>query len=580
MHQVQKRLADFNGTQCGFCSPGMVMNMYSLLESRDGKVTMAEVENSFGGNICRCTGYRPILDAFKSLAVDADENLCRDIEDIGVVKSCPKTGTACAGKCAVRGTVAPQLFKLSFEEDREWYKVFTIEDIFSVFEKIGEKPYMLVAGNTAHGVYRRSPDIQVFIDIASVQDLKTHKITQGTLELGGNVTLTEAMEIFTKVAKKNKNFEYLREVVKHMDLIANIPVRNNGTLAGNLMIKNANKEFPSDLFLILETLSAKIVIKSKNENFAFTPAGFLRMKLEKKVISSIKIPSYDPAKFIFRSYKIMPRSQNAHAYINGGFLIELDDQRTSVISARLCFGGINPTFIHALNTEAALIGKNPFSNATLQCALNALKEELIPDWVLPDASPEFRKNLAMALFYKNMLNIMPETKASSRYRSGGKVLEREISSGTQVFDSYEKNWPLTKNIPKIEADVQCTGEAKYVNDIPKMPNEVFAAFAVAKKVHGKIVRIDATSALKIPGVVAFFSAKDIPGVNTFMPTDFLFVEEPEEIFCSTNVKFYGQPIGIILAESLELAYRAADLIYVHYMVQGKLFNPSVKSLKA
>lgn len=509
MHQVQKRLADFNGTQCGYCSPGMVMNMYSLLESRNGKVTMEEIENSFGGNICRCTGYRPILDAFKSLAANADESLlalCNDIEDLGGLRTCPKSGVACAEKCSAAASEKSLVGKhlsLAFDTLHSWHKVFSIKDIFAVFGEIAEKPYILVAGNTAHGVYRRSLGLKVFIDISHVEELKTYKLNTDSLEFGAGVTLTEAMDIFTKSAKENKNFEYLNELVKHIDLIANVPVRNNGTIAGNLMIKNAHREFPSDIFILLEAAGAVLTVDVGSTSWSIfaektvqlSPKDFVSFDMNKKLLTKVTLPSYDPLKFIFRSYKIMPRAQNAHAYVNSAFLIELNAQKTSVVSAKICFGGIHPTFVHAEKTQAALIGKDPFDNANVQLVLNTLKGELDPDWVLPDASPEYRKELALGLFYKFILNIAPDMKTAAKFKSGGHLLERGLSSGTQVFDTYEKNWPLTKNIPKIEADVQCTGEAKYVNDFPSLHREVYGAFATANKVHQKIASIDASLAL-------------------------------------------------------------------------------------
>lgn len=499
IHRVQKRLADFNGTQCGYCSPGMVMNMYSLLESKNDQVTMKEVENSFGGNLCRCTGYRPILDAFKSLAVDADKallSLCSDIEDLNGSKTCPRTGVLCGGKCSAAETASKKTLKLSFSDDREWHKPYTIKEIFDIFEAIGDKPYMLVAGNTAHGVYRRSHDLKAFIDVSNVEELKEYVVNVNSLELGGNVTLTEAMDIFTKVAKENKNFEYLNELVKHIDLIANVPVRNNGTIAGNLMIKNAHHEFPSDMFVILEAAGAVLKVSSQSgRSVDISAEQFVTHDMRKKVLIKITLPSYDTSKFIYRSYKVMPRAQNSHAYVNAAFLIQLDEQKNSIVSANICFGGIDPSFVHAKKIETALVGKNPFDNATIQSVLSILSSELNPDWVLPDASPEYRKNLAIALFYKFILNITPDAKASSRFRSGGKILERSLSSGTQTFDTYKNKWPLTKNIPKIEADVQCTGEAKYVNDFPNLPGEVYAAFVSAKKVHGRIGSIDASKAL-------------------------------------------------------------------------------------
>lgn len=146
-HVIQKTLAKFNGTQCGYCSGGMVMNMYALLESNPD-LTMKEVENSFGGNICRCTGYRPILSAFKSLCKDADPSLIGTVTDIEDLKTCKSNGKCdkpCAKLCQPTEAIE---FHLG---DSKWYKVISIEEIFTILNKEPKATYMLVGGNTAKG---------------------------------------------------------------------------------------------------------------------------------------------------------------------------------------------------------------------------------------------------------------------------------------------------------------------------------------------------------------------------------------------------------------------------------------------
>ncbi|XP_062708343.1 xanthine dehydrogenase isoform X1 [Aedes albopictus] len=582
-HPTQQRLAHFNGTQCGYCSPGMVMNMYSLLEAKKGQVSMKEIENSFGGNICRCTGYRPILDAFKSLAVDADEKLvkaCQDIEDLP--KVCPKTGSACAGKCS---SSEPKVtnkrpVRMVFGDGTEWHKVYNINDIFTIFEQIGEKPYMLVAGNTAHGVYRRSEHLQAFIDVNAVDELHAHSLGN-ELVVGGNVSLTEFMDILTDSANKNNNFSYCKELVKHIDLIANVPVRNSGTIAGNLSIKNQHHEFPSDMYLILEAVCAMItIVESGGKTSTISPMEFVQMDMKKKLIKNVTLPAMDPGVHFFRSFKIMPRAQNAHAYVNGAFLVKTNTNRDSVEMARICFGGINPNFTHAINTEKMLVGKNLFSNDIVQSAISTLSAELDPDWVLPDASVEYRKNLAISLFYKFALSVIPEGQYSLKpeYKSGGTVMERPLSSGKQTFDTIEKNWPLTKNIPKIEAIAQTSGEAKYANDLPPQPGELYAAFVLATQAHSRIAKLDASDALKMPGVVAFYSAKDIPGTNNFMPAG-LGNQDVEEIFCSGEVQFHSQPAGVVVAETFNQAQKAAKAVVITYeKTNNRPLYPTLKSV--
>ncbi|KAL5273168.1 hypothetical protein ACFFRR_000120 [Megaselia abdita] len=274
----------------------------------------------------------------------------------------------------------------------------------------------------------------------------------------------------------------------------------------------------------------------------------------------------------------MPRSQNAHAYVNAAFLFKLS--QTKVEKASICFGGIDPSFSHATETENFLQGKDLSDETTLQEIFKSLNNELKPDWVLPDASPAFRKCLSSGLLYKFILSIIPEDKIKEEYRSGGQKLIRNLSSGSQIFDVIEKNFPLTKPVMKLEALPQCSGEAKYTNDIQPMKGEVFCAFVCATVVGADIQEIDASEALKIPGVKAFFSTKDIPGSNTFTVKGMLGIVEEEEIFVSKTVKYYNQPLGVMVAESNAIASKASSKVRVMYTRTDHQVLPTMKEVLA
>ncbi|XP_037301126.1 xanthine dehydrogenase/oxidase-like [Manduca sexta] len=115
-------------------------------------------------------------------------------------------------------------------------------------------------------------------------------------------------------------------------------------------------------------------------------------------------------------------------------------------------------------------------------------------------------------------------------------------------------------------------EAMYTEDLPAYPNEVFGAFVLSTIGSGNIVSIDASAALNYPGVIAFYSAKDIPGLNAFTPNNVVLYTNYEEVLSSGTIMFYNQPIGIIVAEVQQVANIAAKLVKVTY---GKVKRPIV-----
>uniref|UniRef100_A0A182PHL5 Indole-3-acetaldehyde oxidase n=1 Tax=Anopheles epiroticus TaxID=199890 RepID=A0A182PHL5_9DIPT len=580
-HPIQRRLAEYGGSQCGYCSPGMVMSMYSLLASRkhdqhadttaEPALTAAQIEQAFDGNVCRCTGYRPILDAFKSFVHDKDqEPPIVDIEDLVGIKPKAQAGTDTSSRTARC---------LKFSEGRRWFKVMSLAETFEVLHTIADsEPYMLVNGNTGHGVYRRSDRLKVFIDVSSVEELHQQSIDQ-ELVVGAGFSLAEFIALLERTAEEHLSFTYCMPMAKHVRKVANQPVRNVGTIGGNLMLKHQHPEFPSDLFLLLESVGAKLTVMSSTDDdlLVVSPLDFLQLKMHKCILTSIRLPPHDHVSTTLRSYKIMPVAQNSRAYVNAAFLLKLCPEQKLCTAITICYGGINPSFVHASQTESFLTGKSLFTDGILSQTLTVLERELKPDWVLPDASPSYRKQLALSLFYRFALSVHPSI--GKTLRSGTEPIERPlVSTGRQTYDSYPKRWPLTQNIPKLEGLAQCSGEAEFINDMPTLPNELHGALVLSNEVRGRIATIDASDALALPGVKAFFCAQDIPGFNNFMPLEMGF-PEVEEIFCSGEVQFAGQVVGMICADSFELANAAVAKVRIEYKPAGnKAILPTVQDV--
>ncbi|KAM3958764.1 uncharacterized protein ACR2FA_007169 [Aphomia sociella] len=571
-HPVQRTLAEYNGTQCGYCSPGWVMSMYSLLESNKYDLTEYEVENSLGSNTCRCTGYRPILDAFKSFAKDAPKPKLEDIEDLKLCKNKDNCDHTCDKSwCFINadetdGTIK----KIHLKDDRIWYRITQLHDIFDILDNEGHDSYMLVNGNTGRGATPIFSFPRVLIDISPVQELRGHYIDEN-LVVGAGTTLSELMDLLKTVSKQQDDFAYLQKLYEHIDLVAHIPVRNIGTIAGNLMIKHKQPTFSSDIFLLLETIGAVLTIVEKSTVLNMTLEDFLSMDMTGKVITSVKIPPLSN-NYKFVSFKIMPRSQNAHAQVNAAFLYKFDphDEET-VLSARIVIGGLSACFIHARATENFLVNKKIFNNNTLQHALHVLKDELVVEEIAGEFTIEYRKKVALGLFYKGLLNLIPKKELKPWYRSGARDYRktRPVSKGSEVYDTNPLIWPITEPIPKLDALIQCAGEAKYVNDLPTQAKEVFCAFVTSDICTGEIESVDPTPALKLPGVLAFFSAKDIPGNNSFLSQKISSHLVPEEIFAEKEIKYYDQAIGVIVAETEKLANRAALLVRIKYKVDKR-----------
>lgn len=579
LHPIQQRLADYNGSQCGFCSPAQVMNMYGLLK-KNPKPTMQDVEDLMDCTICRCTGYRSILDAMKSFCVDAPPSLPGgqiDIEDLDK-KLCKKTGQPCSGKChpsdsSAKGNVLPSSCGSGaplhiVTQTAQWFKPTNMEDLLSLLKQYRAASYRLVFGNTGFGVYK---DIgpwlyDILIDLRGINMFYNFKIDDDAVTFGANLTLTNLLELFEKHAQE-ASLSYFKVFADHMKLVATHSVRNIACWAGSLMLKHKHPDFVSDIFTMFETVGMDLLIGDSEDSSEqlCNLTDFLALDMTGKVIIAGIIPRSSDQNIQIRTFRVSQRLQSSHGYVTAGFNFKIDATQNYTVTEQptIVYQGIDSKLTHAEKTEQYLTGKQLGDVNVLKGALQVLQGELNPtsDPVL--ASPRYRRTVAQALFYRFVLQVCPKA-VSARYQSGASALVRPVSSGIQTYDTRKEEWPLTEPMTKHDATYQTSGVVRFLDDLGLHQEEVYAVFVISDVANATIDSVDPSAALSVSGVYKYITASDIPpqGQNNFMPLSVY--STVEEIFSSGQILYAGQPIGLIVADDPQTAETAASMVKVTY----------------
>ncbi|KAF0692555.1 Aste57867_16367 [Aphanomyces stellatus] len=617
LHPVQRAIAERHGSQCGFCTPGIVMALTAIIQ--DSTATMDNIEHSMDGNLCRCTGYRPILDAAKSFGSDVGDLKCGssacdqhcltgDIEDllaVDVVSCSAKKIKAEAARHMMDSTeLAPfpeELKKHVFEAkipgtDVEWHRPMSLPELLALKTQLPDA--RISVGNTELAIETKFKRFQYphLIAVTHVPQLHVLDAIEAPfrgIEIGAAVPLSRLDEyckeqlVHSRVPPHAKRtFVAIRSMLKWF---ASVQIRNVACLGGNL----ATASPIADMNPLLAAMGAVVEVVGPAAAHRHIPVadffvGYRRVALApNEVIARILVPFAREHEYIF-PFKQARRREDDISIVTAGMRILLapdaaDTHAWTVEEVSLVFGGMAPTIKAATATQQTLLDAPHFDRASILSACDVLGNELALPLTVPGGMPAYRTTLSVSFLYKFYLQVAEAlgkrnaqdaiwSALDARERSGATsflTTGRPLSNGVQRFGIEEGGLMDSKLQPLADttrapvgnplmhrsAYVQVSGEAKYVDDLDDVSNVLHGALVLSTVAHGDIVSIDASAALAMPGVVAFLDASVFEDVhqNELGP-----VIHDEECFASKRVVTVGQPIGIILAKTHQQATYAAD----------------------
>lgn len=601
-HPAQERIAKGNGSQCGFCTPGIVMSLYALLRNTDGP-SEHEVEESFDGNLCRCTGYRPILDAAQTFSSargcgkstsNGGGGCCMDDQTDGA-KGCCQAGAKDDGQPIKRFTppgfieynpdteliFPPPLRRheykaLAFGNKRKrWYRPVTLQQLLEI--KSAYPSAKIIGGSTETQIEVKFKAMQytVSVFVGDIPELRQCNFEDDYVEIGGNITLTdlEYLAVDAVAHYGERRGQPFSAINKQIRYFAGRQIRNVGTPAGNL----ATASPISDLNPVLLATNATIVARSLDETIEIPMTDFFKAYRvtalpPDAIIASIRIPVFNEKGEYMRAYKQSKRKDDDIAIVNAALRVHLDDDNV-VRNCSLVYGGMAPTTVGAKKAMAFLEGKVFTDPKTLEGVMNALEQDFDLRFGVPGGMATYRKSLALGFFYKFYHEILAELNPEGTEIDQDCLaeIEREISKGRKDHAAgvaYEKK-VIGKEQPHVAAMKQSTGEAQYTDDIPVQKNELYGCLVLSTKAHAKILGVDASPALDVPGVFEYVDHNDLPDPKA----NYWGAPNCDETFFAVDEVFTaGQPIGLVLATSAKQAEAGARAVRVDYEELPAIFT--------
>ena len=349
LHPVQQALVDQHGSQCGFCTPGFVMSLFALY-LRDGAPARDVVVEALAGNLCRCTGYRPIIDAGCAMRGYADPRRWSRAEAQapqhgGLLQSIHREKSL-----AFDGFIAPR----------------SLDELATVYAAAPRS--LLLAGGTDIGLWvtkhlRELPPIIYLGEVAELQRVEQH---DGVLRIGAAVSLTDAWAALV---------ERIPQLAELAQRFGSPPVRNSGTLCGNI----ANGSPIGDAMPALIVLGASIELRRGESRRTLALEDFY-LGYQKKALDAgefvvaVDVPLPAPATRL-GFYKISKRIDQDISAVCVAFALRMEGD--VIAQARIAYGGMAATPERARHAEAALTGGH-FDAAAADVAAAALAQDFAP----------------------------------------------------------------------------------------------------------------------------------------------------------------------------------------------------------